>query len=1049
MPPQDRPLIRVGNRWVPGPPVVQNPNLRSLLTPEAGLIVGPETSQVNVSSLQPPAPETPTPTIVDLVSKLFSDAKDWVAEQGVSGIARTVARAVPAVVDYERGKPGRMVDAARRVGGAAVDAVRGFNLNESMRDVAQGASDIPGEQWASAAQTFGEGLGLPHVPLTNSDGQPLSQNPYLQGAAMVGAMAVPFPGGKIAKVADKVGDAAKALRGPAATKFDVLRKTIGEERFDQLLYDWNEAYVDPDTGRLMTTLSDRFSESGRQQHVPIAKQHFLDWVAGKDGATGASEEAYQMYGRGDYGKDVLQTRDELRRVLLGEPSPAVVPAPRGAEVAAAPVVAKGFKTLPEGTLVLRPLGQRTSGSIRVRPDQQLTVQPLEGVIEGVQPINLERAQPSLSRRQVQLSEARDQYRPKNPAMVLPATDKSPALAVGDLQPEDWIAYRMSLLTDDEVVKARKWYAKLKGGFDSNVGPKETPKLLPAWAASQQQASPQDGFLNVMRVEQQERGVPSIWWRKPPPEVEKAATALRLTFKVQAPKTWKDPEKIAAFVNKQRDERYKAVRGALPEHIRVQFPEVRPTDADVLRVEPSLGQMTPGLAAEKIRSILRGETPETGIGKKLSDFYDNTFDKPVRTYMGNDPRGGYPTAIDVWAGRDRGFIDQDVYKRIEDLYGRDVAKQFKVDYTGTIDDNRYEEGVQFYQEVTDLLNKENRLGGGWTPREAQAVGWTAFQRAFGRRAQDSVDIFEGNTRTAAFELSFGTGSPYAQKFAAFDGLSYDAKADITEEVAKKTIDLIAQDTGVRVQNMFIGPGGYEAYPVQPSGQVQLLAPPERVQDFIDSLGYLFNQTEVLAARPNFTPKKADTAIQVTFDATPEVAKDVLPAFWAQLQKSMPSAFASQGAGFSPAVVDGKLAIRLFRPANAKTWSDKDALQRAIKSAATSVADVPQVTGVKGFIADVLSAKNDWRTRHGGEAFLDSLGSRGRSDLQGRLVGEYSQQVESWIGDALRRYAEAPQPLDTGAAEALSVGANGLVAPSKPKQALTALTPSGFAPSGGVQ
>jgi hypothetical protein len=322
--PQERQIIGYKPDGTPvyGPPVGAPPlnaNLAGLFAAQAPVVT--PAGQANLAGLQPQAP-VEEPVDPGLLEK-GKQVAGWLIDQFANDFLGTAKRIGGAVANYELDKGRRLVDAAQR-----------FNVNDAVGDVVQGVSDIPGEQWASAAQTFGEGLGLPHVPLTNQDGEPLSQNPYLQGAAMVGAMAVPMPGGKIAKVADKVGDAARALRGPAAKKFEVLRNTIGEERFDQLLYDWKEAYVDPDTGRLMTTLSDRFSEGGRQQPVPIAKQHFLDWVERKSpNEVGLSDESLSQFSPADR-TQVEQLREEMQRILKGTPTPATA-GPRGAEVAAA------------------------------------------------------------------------------------------------------------------------------------------------------------------------------------------------------------------------------------------------------------------------------------------------------------------------------------------------------------------------------------------------------------------------------------------------------------------------------------------------------------------------------------------------------------------------------------------------------------------------------------------------------------------------------------------------------------------------------------------
>ena len=104
MPPQQRPLIRVGNRMVPGPPVV-NANLRSLLDPNADITIAPETFQANVSALQPAVAQEPVPLpkILDLVSQLFAVEQTPepapISNVNLSGLGQITPPADPSRID--------------------------------------------------------------------------------------------------------------------------------------------------------------------------------------------------------------------------------------------------------------------------------------------------------------------------------------------------------------------------------------------------------------------------------------------------------------------------------------------------------------------------------------------------------------------------------------------------------------------------------------------------------------------------------------------------------------------------------------------------------------------------------------------------------------------------------------------------------------------------------------------------------------------------------------------------------------------------------------
>jgi hypothetical protein len=298
-----------------------NANLRSLLDPNADITIAPETFQANVSALQPAVAREPVPLpkILDLVSQLFaveqtpepapngvSALKDWVSQDGIFGVARKVAQAVlPAMIDGELDRAGRLVEAAKNFSvGNSVRAV-GARAVPWMRDVAQGASEITGEQLGSALNTFVKNVAGADYELVKPDGQPLSQHQGLEWAALGAAALLPIgPGGKanLAKKGINAGvDAAKALRARGAEVAAKANAKLAEGRVANPLKAYHGSPHDfppvrelmmPDGVRVYQSLSDPMPSGAK-----LIKEHPLGRFDMSKIGTG---EGAQSYGRGLY-----------------------------------------------------------------------------------------------------------------------------------------------------------------------------------------------------------------------------------------------------------------------------------------------------------------------------------------------------------------------------------------------------------------------------------------------------------------------------------------------------------------------------------------------------------------------------------------------------------------------------------------------------------------------------------------------------------------------------------------------------------------------------
>jgi hypothetical protein len=194
---------------------------------------------------------------------------------------------------------------------------------------------------------------------------------------------------------------------------------------------------------------------------------------------------------------------------------------------------------------------------------------------------------------------------------------------------------------------------------------------------------------------------------------------------------------------------------------------------------------------------------------------------------------------------------------------------------------------------------------------------AFQKAWGVPPEGVADIFGKNTYRVASEVAFGTGTPLGAKYGSrLSALPYDEQAEVTRQVVNEVVPQLAHETGVRITSEIYGPGGWRAW-VNPSAQVDVLGPPERIDDFMALLGHTFQQDMVIASRPR-VPTKSESgagAVQVVFDVAatdPTTVRQTVERFWQRLRTIAPQWFEGNDPGFSPHFVGDRIGMRLFDP-----------------------------------------------------------------------------------------------------------------------------------------
>jgi hypothetical protein len=404
------------------------------------------------------------------------------------------------------------------------------------------------------------------------------------------------------------------------------------------------------------------------------------------------------------------------------------------------------------------------------------------------------------------------------------------------------------------------------------------------------------------------------------------------------------------------------------------------------------QKVAGLASKNLLATLRGQLPEDGYGAKLLDFIDSELLKTRRTVMGDHPKGGQPAVIDIWANRDVGKIDDVTLTWIRETFGDAAADQIRVDGNG-IGETDYEYGSKFYNDLAKSLNKAEFDGGNWTPLETQAVGWMTMQKVMGKVPEFPSDIFDKNTLSVPIGLKPDEGSPLA-----------NGAGEILPQAARRVAYAIAKLTGTKIRNVSFGEGSYLGA-AERVMHIELFGSVESRLDFAAMIGHALQQTETILSRPlksgdvqgltlrekggafgdHAAAKDFMAAVKTKMNADlaeQQAANEQLPK---SKQRQIPAKY-TIGDGFQTVVDNGTGGVRLFSNQDGK-WTGKwGKNERAAFEKA-----VNDVAGERGFAIEihtdqyeVSSESNDWQSNSDGENYRNSLLSRGRDRLAGRLA-----------------------------------------------------------------
>jgi hypothetical protein len=585
--------------------------------------------------------------------------------------------------------------------------------------------------------------------------------------------------------------------------------------------------------------------------------------------------------------------------------------------------------------------------------------------------------------------------------------------VGSMKYEEWkdeFMRRQSLFTPEQQESVRYWYERLPEMFDRFVGKGysfndvetgEAIKLdswndLLAWLISQQNISPSGGMGNVLRALDKLRyGQDTVreFRRIDAKEMKELAKAAQPGETVPRFKLWKG---IA-------------------------------------------GSDTRNEAA--IQAVLRGRVPlKGGQGVKLVDFVDSMLLSPTRTYMLNDPRAGKPPgAIDVWAARGGGYVDKSFVKNlveeknwsIENADGSftPVTHESLIADGDGVSDIIYDVATARYQRLAEEL--------GWEPWQVQAADWMALQKASGGNMESPFEIFSGNWKTIATELSFGAESPLSKKYPGFDNLAYAPKADLTLRVVQDVVGEIENKLNVKASRINLVAGGYDwdgEIQQNPSVAIELFASEEEAMQAATTIGFALQQTDILMHVPKVSGTTQALRILEAPGSAVSLRDPAVMKEFVQKLRDRDEAFALGYQGFER---DGAGGIRFIDWAPQPYTPDvekavaKDGLDTALgmyeRSAtipnrgtqqmrffgtrtSNVVAEVAEEMGIElhsddPFIimgVDLTNFRNEWGQSRNGEAYqLAGSGNRGRPSLSGADYDHLKLVVEQ----AIERHARA--------------------------------------------
>ena len=415
----------------------------------------------------------------------------------------------------------------------------------------------------------------------------------------------------------------------------------------------------------------------------------------------------------------------------------------------------------------------------------------------------------------------------------------------------------------------------------------------------------------------------------------------------------------------------------------------------------------GLNNDAVRQLFTKDGKiKSGVGQKLFDFIDSAIGNNTRYIMGNDPKGGSPYTADIHTSRGRGFIDQTFLDALERAFGKNKIKSLLADFGGRPTETQYENVSAFGNKLTKKLNDINWMGQEWTTQQVQAVDWVNvinFLGDYGIKAGGTMgDAILGNTQTVSSALVFGEGTPYSKKFSKIYDMDFEQQLKITSKVNPEIAKEASKLTGVKAKVEFNQQGFWKDNASEPTTTMTIISSKDGIQSFLDALGYLAQQTEVLGSRNNKTGKNA---VLYFYDRNSKFKNlDKQKEFYNKLREIAPEEIS--GASSDYYMIEGKKIPAISIITDFKAPSKITIVQEKAdfllnksnefinlhKESLESLSDLDiDVTVVLG---DKVKSSNDWKENSNGEDYIQRLSKRYGRGIQQRLENS-SRRIESLL------------------------------------------------------
>ena len=439
----------------------------------------------------------------------------------------------------------------------------------------------------------------------------------------------------------------------------------------------------------------------------------------------------------------------------------------------------------------------------------------------------------------------------------------------------------------------------------------------------------------------------------------------------------------------------------------------------------------GLADANIIKVLKEDLITSGAGVKLYDFVDAAIGMKYRSVAGFDALMGAPAVVDRHTWRDFGFIDNALLNHLKKaLPDNKKLKSIKLDRQDpSVTDTEYELAANWLRKMTDDLNARNWKGrSDWKPNEVQAVGWMGITTALGDVGGTPAQVIAETSRTLAFEIDFGEGSPFSKLFGKDfnEVISPEEKERITYLVGDLVADIALKKTGMKQTERIRGYGYYEDGGANPNVILKVSGTDPAMADIMNVIGLLAQQTDVIA----FGPKAGARGVGFDFrDKNNKLKnKDTQDKLYEGLRKAFPNYVL----GASQTTIKGKNGLRIVLDnAQAKkgktvaeTQQNVADLGRKIKREMWPVLknlaqDLNLDLQLEMFQAETFYANNDWKENKNGERFIRGIDSRFRPSVSRRIVdndtARIQRKIQTEIEKSKNKTAKAPEGKDLNVLE----------------------------------